>query len=136
MTAPTTDSFGARDARACAEAFEPTAAPEHVSGVRRAACADVSPTALPLRGVLKHTRDCWRTVWASPMAAAWLEAVVPARARLASLIDRVNRGDFTASLLAEIRQMEDRFGLSPIARRRLQWEVDQPSHADAAPAGR
>jgi hypothetical protein len=37
-------------------------------------------------------------------------------------------------VLAEIRQLEDRFGLSPLARRRLQWEVDRAAGAEAEPA--
>jgi hypothetical protein len=37
-------------------------------------------------------------------------------------------GKTNAALLAEIRQMEDRLGLSPMAMKRLQWEV-----ADGAP---
>jgi hypothetical protein len=57
------------------------------------------------------------------MAAVWLEADVPALVRLATLIELLDEGDATAMVLAEIRQLEDRFGLSPLARRRLQWEL-------------
>lgn len=71
------------------------------------------------------TRDWWVTVWGSPMAAVWLEADVPALRRLAWLVDGVNRGESSAALMGEIRQLEDRFGLSPRARRMLQWEVSQ-----------
>lgn len=85
-----------------------------------------------LRGeFVKATRDWWRTVWASPMAAVYLDADVPALVRLAGLVDLVNRGTATTMTLSEIRQLEDRFGLSPLSRRRLQWEVSQ---AAAGPA--
>ena len=42
-------------------------------------------------------------------------------ARLVSLLE-LDLGD--AKLLTELRHLEDRFGLSPLARRRLQWEID------------
>src|SRR5438093_722418 len=60
------------------------------------------------------------TVWASPMAHQWLDADVDALRRLAWMIDTVNRGEGTAALDGEARQLEDRFGLSPVARRRLE----------------
>jgi hypothetical protein len=78
----------------------------------------------------KSTRDWWTTVWRSPMATAWLEADVPALVRLATLNELLEQGEATAMVLAEIRQLEDRFGLSPLARRRLQWEVE---HAGGEP---
>jgi hypothetical protein len=40
----------------------------------------------------------------------------------------------TAALLAEMRQLEDRLGLSPLSRRRLQWEIEQAEGADGARA--
>jgi len=64
------------------------------------------------------------------MAVAYVDADVPALARLATLIDRAARGDAGAKALAEVRQLEDRFGLSPLARRRLQWEIDQATAAE------
>lgn len=40
-----------------------------------------------------------------------------------------------AQLLAEMRQLEDRLGLSPMARKRLQWEIpDESAPADDKPA--
>jgi hypothetical protein len=74
----------------------------------------------------------WRLVWASPMAAVWLAADVPALERLARLLDKRERGSGPAAELAEIRQLEDRFGLSPLARRRLQWEVDRARDVELA----
>ena len=65
----------------------------------------------------------WETVWASPMASQFLSCDVPTLERLADLIDRTHRGESGSRLLAEIRALEDRFGLSPLARRRLQWEM-------------
>ena len=93
-----------------------------------------TPTLPGAKRYAKTTRDWWATVWASPMATIWLEADVPALVRLATLIELVNQGEATAMVLAEIRQLEDRFGLSPLARRRLQWEVEQAGGAEAKPA--
>lgn len=84
-----------------------------------------APTLPGAAKLQKSTRDWWATVWASPMAAVWLDADVPALVRLAMLIDTVATGDASVMVLAEIRQLEDRFGLSPLARRRLQWELEQ-----------
>lgn len=74
-------------------------------------------------------RDWWRDVWRSPMAAVFLEADVPALARAARLVARESVGEASAAELAELRQLEDRFGLSPLARRRLQWEIEQAGGA-------
>jgi hypothetical protein len=60
------------------------------------------------------------------MAAVWLEADVLGLVRLAELIDLGNReGSTPLTAMSEIRALEDRYGLSPLARRRLQWEIDQ-----------
>jgi len=63
------------------------------------------------------------------MSQVWLDADVPALIRLARLTDQVNRGEYAGVVLAEIRQLEDRFGLSPLARRRLAWELEQATGA-------
>jgi hypothetical protein len=94
------------------------------------------PTKPPApKGLSPAARSWWKTVWQSPLAAAYIEADVPALARLAGLIDRVHRGEEGSRLLGEIRALEDRFGLSPLARRRLQWELqtaesEKPARAD------
>jgi len=68
------------------------------------------------------------------MAGIYLEVDQAALVRLAGLVDRASRGEAGATVLAEVRQLEDRFGLSPLARRRLQWELERPG-ANAVPAG-
>ncbi len=63
------------------------------------------------------------------MALMWSEFDVPQLERLLVLTAKA-WGDAPASLLGEIRQLEDRFGLSPQARRKLYWRiegVDAPS---------
>jgi hypothetical protein len=79
---------------------------------------------------LASTRDWWETVWASPMAAVYEDADVPALVRCARLIDTDTRKP-DPKLGAEIRQLEDRYGLSPKARRHLQWEIVTAEQAAA-----
>ena len=64
-----------------------------------------------------------------PMAGAWLEADTVALRRALRLVDEVARGNTAAS--SPLTALEDRLGLSPLARRRLQWEIDR---AGAQPA--
>jgi hypothetical protein len=67
------------------------------------------------------------------MAAAWLDVDRLTLERLAGLVDEAHRGVATAALLGEIRMLEDRFGLSPLARQRLRWQVgDVPVAAPPA----
>ena len=38
----------------------------------------------------------------------------------------------TAAMLSEVRQLEDRLGLSPMALKRLQWVISEPSSGELA----
>jgi hypothetical protein len=73
---------------------------------------------------LRSTRDWWSTLWRSPMAAAYLEADVEPLMRLAELVDARAHGKLTATGLLAMTALEDRYGLSPKARRALGWEVE------------
>lgn len=70
-----------------------------------------------------RTREWWRDVWRSPMAAKFLQADLHALYRLAQLIDGFWHGDL--DLAGEIRLQEQRFGLTPLDRWRLQWEIHE-----------
>lgn len=62
----------------------------------------------------------WKALWSQPEASQWTDADVPTLSRLAWLLSSpANWAD--SKLLAEMRQLEDRFGLSPYARRQLRW---------------
>jgi hypothetical protein len=81
----------------------------------------------------KLTKDWWKRVWQSPMAGEYLPTDIDGLARLALLVD--NYYKFCSSggakeLLAEIRLQEARFGLSPVDRSRLQWEVQRGEEAE------
>lgn len=73
------------------------------------------------------------------MAEWYTESDFPVLVRLANLVDMAMCGEATGAVFAEIRQLEDRFGMNPLARRRLGWEVkskDVEELADAAtPSG-
>jgi len=79
---------------------------------------------------LESTKKWWATIWASPMATAWLEADVDPLIRLARLRDDEARGIMPATGYPAMQQLEDRYGLSPKARRALQWEVTQAQAAE------
>lgn len=79
-------------------------------------------------------RKWWDAVWRSPMASEFLAADKQGGLyNLAELYQRRYTANDTKELvtiIAEIRQQEVRFGLSPIDRRRLQWEVEKGEQAD------
>lgn len=91
---------------------------------------------LPPAEWLDSTREWWKSIWASPMATLWLDADVPALVRLAQMIDQCNQGVVSGEFLSEIRQLEDRFGLSPKARKGLFWEISQGAEVVDHPAAK
>lgn len=69
----------------------------------------------------------WKDMWRSPMSAKWLRSDVHALVRIPALTDRFWREGFPVSLDAELRLHEEKWGLSNLARLRLQWGiVDAP----------
>lgn len=90
------------------------------------------PPALPRRNPawLVSTRSWWRTLWRSPMATTYLEADLPSLTRLAEMVDDRARGTLGATETVAMTALEDRFGLSPKARRALQWEIAQAEHSE------
>lgn len=85
------------------------------------------------KGYHPAARRWWRTVWSSPMATVYVDADVPALQRGALIVSLIAGGNGSATLMAELRHIEDRFGLSPAARRKLQWEIDQAGGAAEEP---
>jgi hypothetical protein len=81
--------------------------------------------ALPGEEWADSTRAWWATIWRSPMASVWQDADHDSLVRLARLRDEFARGELPVSALSAMQQLEDRFGLSPKARRALQWEITQ-----------
>lgn len=75
------------------------------------------------------TRAWWRNVFQSPMASEYIQTDVDGLARLAILVDQFYKSA-DPKLLAEIRLQEARFGLSPIDRSRLHWEIERGEEAE------
>ncbi|CAA9364290.1 MAG: gp1 [uncultured Gemmatimonadetes bacterium] len=78
------------------------------------------------------TVSWWADIWSSPMAPEFDDSDRHGLFMLAVLVDAFwNAETPTAAkdLAAEIRQQGQRFGLSPIDRRRLQWEIERTEEA-------
>jgi hypothetical protein len=71
------------------------------------------------------------------MATVWEPADEDSLIRLAVMRDEFHKGDLPVSAFSSMQALEDRFGLSPKARRALQWEitkgevVEMPTKASA-----
>lgn len=76
----------------------------------------------------------WKTVWESPMGAMYKDADTLVLVRMAQLVDQVAQGSASREVLSELRQLEDRFGLSPLARRRIGWEFEDKVEKQARKA--
>lgn len=110
--------------------------------------AAISAPGLPDREWHDMTVEWWQDVWSSPMAPEYDASDRHGLFMLAALVDDFwNATSQTArrKAAAEIRQQGMRFGLSPIDRRRLQWEIEKTEETqakgatrrqDAAPSGR
>lgn len=75
------------------------------------------------------TLEAWARAWESPMASQWLDSDIDGLGRVAVLWDEFYKVPDTKTL-AEIRLQEQRFGLSPLDRTRLQWEVARVDEAE------
>jgi hypothetical protein len=68
--------------------------------------------------------EIWAELWSTPQAAAW-ETLGPGMVRVVAryvvLLAEAEVGE--PKVAAEVRQVEDRLGLSPLAMLRLRWEV-------------
>lgn len=75
----------------------------------------------------------WRDVWTDPMSAEFARSDKHGLFMLAELVDAFWKLSATnpkrPKLATEIRMQGQRFGLSPLDRRRLQWEIDKGEEA-------
>lgn len=72
--------------------------------------------------------EWWQDIWQSPMAAEFVHADRHGLYRLARLQQDFWRAPSKKDRLAadrEIRPLEAEFGLTPVSRRRLQWEIEK-----------
>jgi len=75
------------------------------------------------------TVEQWARAWVSPMASRWLDTDADTLGRLAVLWDEFNKTT-DAKFMPEIRLQEQRFGLSPLDRSRLSWEIARSDEAE------
>jgi hypothetical protein len=103
--------------------------------VELSAQPNVSVPALPeWRKWNRRTLAWWAALWARPQAAMW-EASGSTLWALAALWDDLIAGRCDAvRVSAEIRQHEDRHGLSPKAMLQLRWRLADASDSDVKPA--
>lgn len=84
---------------------------------------DASPVELKL----------WRELWHSPQAVQWeLLGYTRMVARYVRRLLDAEKVDAPAVVNREVRQLEDRLGLSPVAMLRLRWEISDDVEAKAA----
>lgn len=74
------------------------------------------------------TATFWRDVWASEIAPELIQVDRHGLFVLAELVEQFWE-DPDPKLAAEIRLQRQNYGLSPMDRRRLQWEVDRVTEA-------
>jgi hypothetical protein len=78
----------------------------------------------PLASSAAYDEDLWAELWSTPQAVAWERlgaGTVRVVARYVVLLAEADVGEPKAAM--EVRQLEDRLGLSPLAMLRLRWEV-------------
>lgn len=105
--------------------------------------ADAAVPPLPERegGWRPEVLAWWESVWRSPMASQYLDADVKGGLLLLADLHQARwlaRDDpkLLLALVKEIARQEPRFGLSPLERMRLGWEVEreEPAERPARPA--
>ena len=66
----------------------------------------------------------WSEMWHTPQAAAWDRlGWTRTVARYVRFLVLSEKSDASVAMLAEVRQLEDRLGLTPMSMLRLRWEV-------------
>lgn len=76
------------------------------------------------------TLSAWEAWWQSPQATRWTDADLGTLCLMASCYEGAMRGDREAA--KEFRQWADRFGLSPLARLRNRWIIEDGATEAAA----
>ena len=98
---------------------------------------DVPPLPGDEAGIDWHPmcRAWWHDIWKSPMAPEFEQSDVHGLYALAVLVNAF-WFEPSQSLAAEIRLQRQCFGLSPIDRRRLTWEIDRAEAASETTTAR
>lgn len=84
--------------------------------------------------------DWWTRAWSSPMVPEWTESDIDTMYLAAKLMQQFWKPATSAStckaLAGEIRQLLAQCGLTPMARRSLQWEIERGEEAAQRTAAR
>ena len=101
---------------------------QRVTGTR--VPGDVPEPALPLDG---PAYELWARLWSYPVSELWSTADVAGLTRLVTLQTSPELHG-SARVLAELRQLEDRYYANPVTRRAQRVEIggDEPEPVDAA----
>lgn len=86
----------------------------------------------PMRTHAGFDENLWDELWSTPQAVAWERlgaGTIRVVARYVVLLAEADVGEPKAAM--EVRQIEDRLGLSPLAMLRLRWEVAPDEVAEA-----
>lgn len=82
------------------------------------------PPVWPLPDPRDTERAVWAELWATPQAVAWEQlGWTRAVARYCRQLVDAEEVDAPVTKLGEVRQMEDRLGLTPMAMLRLRWSI-------------
>lgn len=80
----------------------------------------------PIGKPSKGEQQLWAELWRTPQAVMWEQlGWTRVVARYARIVLASESDDASVALLAEVRQMEDRLGLSPMAMKRLGWDIQK-----------
>jgi hypothetical protein len=82
------------------------------------------------------TLEEWREACESPMASQWLPSDWRGVARLAILWDNFYKNPQNLECIKEIRLQSPGYGLNPLDRSRLQWEVARADESEQKQARR
>lgn len=73
----------------------------------------------------------WAELWATPQSVAWEQlGWVRIVARYAKALLEAEKSKAPIGLMAEVRQLEDRLGLTPMSMLRLRWEISTDELAE------
>lgn len=68
-------------------------------------------------------QELFDDLWATAESTQWQDSDILPTAVLVKLMSKVNAGEATAPMLAEMRQLMTALGLTPAGRQRQGWEV-------------
>lgn len=89
---------------------------------------------------LPQVQDWWTRAWSSPMVPEWTDSDIDTMYLAAKLMQKFWMASTSAgtckALAGEIRQLLATCGLTPMARRSLQWEIERGEAAAQQTAAR